>query len=45
MAEKVYGFSELEVTPQLLTLRHLDEQGRLIHAFSKKPDGTVSVLT
>jgi tartrate-resistant acid phosphatase type 5 len=44
MAQKVYGFSHLEVTPELLTLRHLDEQGRLIHGFTKKPDGTVGVL-
>src|SRR5277367_4364698 len=44
MAEKVYGFSDLEVTPEMLTLRHLDEQGQLIHAFSKRPDGTVSIL-
>jgi tartrate-resistant acid phosphatase type 5 len=40
----VYGFSDLEVTPELLTLRHLDESGRLIHAFSKKVDGTVGIL-
>jgi hypothetical protein len=43
MAQRVYGFSDLEVTPEKLTLRHLDEQGRLIHAFSKKPDGTVNL--
>jgi tartrate-resistant acid phosphatase type 5 len=45
MAQRVYGFSDLEVTPELLTLRHLDENGRLIHAFSKRPDGTVSLLS
>jgi hypothetical protein len=44
MAEKVYGFSDLEVTPQMLTLRHLDENGRLIHSFTKKVDGTVGVV-
>jgi hypothetical protein len=44
MAEKVYGFSELVVAPEMLTMRHLDEQGRLIHAFTKKPDGTVGIL-
>jgi hypothetical protein len=43
MALRVYGFSDLEVTPQMLTLRHLDDQGRLIHAFTKKPDGTVGI--
>jgi tartrate-resistant acid phosphatase type 5 len=44
-AQRVYGFSDLEVTPELLTLRHLDEQGRLIHAFAKKADGTVRILS
>ena len=45
MAEKVYGFSELVVTPETLTLRHLDEQGKLIHAFTKKPNGAVGILS
>jgi hypothetical protein len=44
MAEKVYGFSELVVTPEMLTVRHLDEQGRVIHSFTKGPDGTVGIL-
>jgi tartrate-resistant acid phosphatase type 5 len=33
------------VTPEMLTLRHLDESGRMIHSFSKRPDGTVSLLS
>jgi tartrate-resistant acid phosphatase type 5 len=45
MAEKVYGFSDLEITHDALTVRHLDEQGQLIHAFTKKPDGTVTILS
>ncbi len=44
-AAKVYGFSDLEVTPDLITLRHIDDRGRLVHAFSKRPDGTVKILT
>jgi 3',5'-cyclic AMP phosphodiesterase CpdA len=44
MAEKVYGFSELVVAPEMLTVRHLDEQGRVIHAFAKRPDGTVEII-
>ena len=44
MAEKVYGFSELIVAPEMLTLRHLDEQGKLIHAFTKRPDGAMNIL-
>ena len=43
MAEKVYGFSELVVVPEMLTLRHMDEHGRVIHSFTKRPDGTVSL--
>ncbi|MEI9980090.1 MAG: metallophosphoesterase [Edaphobacter sp.] len=43
MAEKVYGFSELAVTSEMLTLRHMDEQGRVIHSFTKSPDGTVGL--
>jgi 3',5'-cyclic AMP phosphodiesterase CpdA len=44
-AEKVYGFSHLSVTPKLLTLRHLDDTGRLVHALTKTPDGKVSIVT
>jgi len=45
MAEKVYGFSDLEITPKTLTLRHLDEHAQVLHGFIKKPDGTVSILS
>ena len=31
------------VTPEMLTLRHLDERGRVIHSFTKRPDGAVSL--
>jgi tartrate-resistant acid phosphatase type 5 len=44
MAERVYGFSDLEATPEMLTLRHLDENGKVIHAFTKKVDGTVGIV-
>ena len=43
-ASKVYGFSRLEVTPELLRLEHLDEMGRVIHGFTKSPDGAVRIL-
>lgn len=42
-AQKVYGFSHLSVTPRLLTLRHLDPDGRLLHAFTKTPDGKLTI--
>ena len=44
-AEKVHGFSHLEATHNLLTLRHIDPQGRIIHAFTKTPEGKVTILT
>ena len=44
-AQKVYGFSHLSATPKQLTLRHLDRDGRLLHAFTKTPQGAVSILS
>jgi tartrate-resistant acid phosphatase type 5 len=44
-AQKVYGFSHLSVTRKQMTLRHLDINGRTLHAFSKVLDGKVSILT
>ena len=38
-AGKIYGFSHLSVTPHQLTLRHLDSEGRLLHAFQKTSAG------
>lgn len=43
-AETVYGFSHLQLTRERFTLRHLDANGRQVHAFTKKPDGTMTVL-
>lgn len=44
-AQKVYGFSHIEMTPDLLTLRHLNEQGQQVHAFTKRPDHSVQILS
>ena len=44
-AQKVYGFSHLSVTKKQITLRHLDQNGRLVHAFTKTPDGKVTILS
>jgi tartrate-resistant acid phosphatase type 5 len=41
--QKVYGFSHLSVTPEQLTLRHLDSEGRLVHAFTKTPSGKITL--
>lgn len=43
-AQKVHGFSHLEVSASLITLRHLDGTGKTIHAFTKSKDGTVNIL-
>jgi 3',5'-cyclic AMP phosphodiesterase CpdA len=43
-AQKVYGFSHLSVSPQQLTLRHLDSDGRVLHAFTKTPEGKISII-
>ena len=43
-AAKVYGFSHLEVTQEKLTLRHMDEMGKLIHAFEKMQDNSVKIV-
>jgi len=43
--QKLYGFSHLSVTPRQLTLRHLDSEGHLLHAFTKTPAGQVGLLT
>jgi len=43
-AQKVYGFSHLSVTPKQLTLRHLDSNGRILHAFAKTSTGAITIL-
>jgi len=43
-AQKIYGFSHLSITPDLMTLRHLDADARPLHAFTKTRDGKISIL-
>jgi hypothetical protein len=43
-AQKVYGFSHLSVTRKQMTLRHLDSNGRTLHAFTKTPEGKVAIV-
>ncbi len=43
-AAKVWGFSHLEVTPERLVMRHLDESAKTIHSFAKGLDGSVTIL-
>lgn len=44
-AHKVYGFTHLEATADQLTFRHIDADGKVLHAFSKSTDGKVSLLS
>jgi 3',5'-cyclic AMP phosphodiesterase CpdA len=44
-ADKVYGFTHLEATPEKLTLRHIDAKGNVLHAFSKMQDGSIALLS
>ncbi len=41
--QKVYGFSHLSVPPNRIQLRHLDSDGRRLHAFSRTKDGKVLI--
>lgn len=43
-AMKSYGFSHLQVRPDLMTFRHLDQNGDLLHKFTKTPGGTVTIV-
>ena len=42
--KEVHGFSHLQIRPDLMILRHLDETGSLLHKFTKTPGGTVTIL-
>ena len=42
-AQKIYGFSHLSATAHALTLRHIDSNGRVLHAFTKTVDGKISL--
>lgn len=42
-ARKIYGFSHLSVTREQLTLRHLDSNGQILHAFGKRPAGRIAL--
>jgi tartrate-resistant acid phosphatase type 5 len=43
-AKTVYGFSHISVSERLMTLRHLDQNGNTLHAFTKTPDGKITIL-
>src|ERR1700678_1472350 len=43
--QKVYGFSHISVTAQLMTLRHLDQNGNTVHAFTRTPAGKIAIVS
>jgi tartrate-resistant acid phosphatase type 5 len=43
-AQEVYGFSHISVTAQQMTLRHLDQNGKTMHAFTRTPEGKITIL-
>ncbi len=43
-AQKVYGFSHVSVTARQMTLRHLDQTGNTVHAFTRTPEGKITIL-
>jgi tartrate-resistant acid phosphatase type 5 len=44
-AQRIYGFSHLELTPDAIHLRHLDQEGQTVHAFTKKADHSIQILS
>ena len=43
-AHKVYGFTHFEITPTKLTIRHVDSDAKVVHAFTKGVDHSVAML-
>jgi hypothetical protein len=43
--ERVFGFTDLEVTVEQMTVRHFDDDGRMVHGFTKTVGGAVRILT
>ncbi len=44
-AQRVYGFTHLQLNKDRVIVRHVDPDQKQVHAFSKTPDGKVSILT
>lgn len=43
--DEARGFTHLRVHSGHITVRYIDETGTMVHAFSKTPSGTVTILT
>ena len=42
--DKVLGFTDLEMKPDAIILRHFNQNNQELHAFRKTPDGKVQIL-
>lgn len=42
-AHPVHGFTHLEITPGQIRCRHIDSEGRQLHAFTKSAEGKMTV--
>jgi hypothetical protein len=40
----IHGFTHLEMTRERLAIRHIDENGKQLHAFAKLPQGGMEIL-
>lgn len=40
-----HGFTHLSVTDKVMTLRHINKKGKIVHAFEKHPDHSWKILT
>jgi hypothetical protein len=43
-SQLVHGFTHLEISDQRLTIRHIGAEGGQLHAFTKSPQGQVTIL-
>ena len=43
-SQSVYGFTHIQVGKERMIFRHIDPNGKQLHAFEKHPDGSFKVL-
>jgi tartrate-resistant acid phosphatase type 5 len=41
--DEAYGFTHLNIQSDLMTLKHIDATGKIVHAFTKTPAGVVTI--
>lgn len=43
-SQNIHGFTHLEIGAEQLVVRHVSDEGRILHAFAKTPEGAVRLL-